>query len=127
MIVDLREPLQKETAAWLSRNFASEFAIITAHNPGARMAADDENTRRAAHLDERVAALQVTACRADGRSPHGAHRERGWAIALPLEYAREVGREFEQAAIFWFDGDAFWLMPLDTEARPERLPAEGKR
>jgi hypothetical protein len=64
------------------------------------------------------------ALRVDGVSPDGAHRERSVAVRLPKADVVALGRRYQQSAVFWFDGGAFWLLGAEAAAEPQRLPAE---
>ncbi len=47
------------------------------------------------------------------------------AIALPLEEGIELAGRYGRDFLFWFDGEAFWYMPVPESAGPRvRLPAE---
>ena len=121
--VDLRSPLTPTAVARLgSLGIGDQFAVVTPCNPQGRQASASENAMLVARLR---ADLLGTASRfvcADGISADGRHREAGFAIALPLEEAVRLARGLEQSALFWFDTEAFWLVPvLATETRT-RLP-----
>ena len=48
----------------------------------------------------------------------------GWPaflLLLVLSY-RYVPRRLEQLALFWFDGETFWLLPAEASQSPTRLP-----
>jgi len=57
-----------------------------------------------------------------GSSPDGAHRERGFAVWLERDDVVAIARRFEQSAIFWFDGGAFWLVGALVDAKARPLP-----
>jgi len=64
--------------------------------------------------------------RVDGLSLDRKRREQGFGVALELAEAIEVARAWEQEALFWFDGHAFWLVPVLSDGRAVRLPAGGR-
>jgi 2-dehydropantoate 2-reductase len=121
--VDLRARVAPETAERLrSLGLGATWAVITAHNPG-RIVERSENDRREQRLADAVMALGARFVRADGVSPDGSHREPGVAIALDQRGAIALASEFGQSAIFWFDGERFWLVPALVGDAQIRLPA----
>ena len=66
--------------------------------------------------------LGATVIPADGVSPDGMHREKGWVATIPLTQAKTLAKNYGQAAFFWFDGDQFWIMPALVQAEPIALP-----
>lgn len=125
IVVDLRQRLRPGMVETLRGLLGDRFAVITACNPEGRMVSAAENTRRMSRLDARVVELGAVAFRADGRSPDGSHRERGWAIPVSREEAIRLGREFEQLAVFWFDSGAFWLVQVGGDTVGTQLPIGG--
>lgn len=120
--VDLRERVDPSTGARLrDLGIGSSWATITAYNPG-RILEPSENERRARELDAIVMGLGVAYIAADGIQPDGSHREPGFAIALDQERAIALASEFGQSAIFWFDGESFWLVPALVGTAAIRLP-----
>jgi hypothetical protein len=123
--VDLRcavEPLLAQLLRALGLGAA--WAFVTAYNPG-RILTPEENAQRERELADAVRALGVPSLRADGVPPVAGHREPGVAIALPQEEAVELARRFGQSAIFWFDGQRFWLVPALVGDAPIGLPVLG--
>jgi hypothetical protein len=85
------------------------FAVLTAYNPRGTVVSADLNQRRAEELKQRLGSLTGSLVPVDGCSPDLLHREEGVAAELMLEDAREIAREFDQDAFFWFDGARFWI------------------
>lgn len=120
--VDLREPLQRSAVdALASLGLGRTWAVVTAYNPHGEPR-DEGNAARHARLTEAVERIGAPFARVDGRSPDASHREVGLAIALPQPEAVALAARFGQSAIFWFDGEAFWLVPAAAAAGPVRLP-----
>jgi uncharacterized protein DUF3293 len=120
--IDLRRPVSPAIARRLRElGLGDAWAVVTAHNPG-RIADPTENERRELELSAAVAASGVPCLRADGVSPDGAHREPGFAVALDQDRAVALASSFGQSAIFWFDGERFWLVPALVGDRPVELP-----
>jgi hypothetical protein len=123
--IDLRLPLGDEARARLARlGLDRPFAILTAFNPGGRVRSAARNAAASARLFAELRRLDPHARAATGESLDGAHREPGLAVRIPLDRARAIGRRYGQAAIFWFDGAAFWIHGAVTDAPAVRLPPE---
>jgi hypothetical protein len=119
---DLRSPLPTAQAAELRAiGLGDAWAVVTACNPG-RMLPDAENARRERELWRAAEQSGARFLRADGVNADGTEREVGVAIALDRDRSVALGAEFGQSAIFWFDGEAFWLDPVLVGDRPVRLP-----
>jgi hypothetical protein len=65
----------------------------------------EADARLAAELDK----LGLRRWRVTGRSPAGDHAEPGWGVACELSVARDIGQQFDQAAIFWVLDDVLWV------------------
>lgn len=105
--IDLRAGLRPPQRAFLRSLLASpQWAVVTAANPRGAVLDAATNARRHAALEALLRAGAVEFVRCDGRSADGAHVETGFAVSLPLEESLALAREFEQLAIYWFDGDA---------------------
>jgi len=122
--IDLRERLDPDDCRRLrDLGLGATFAVVTAANPRGLALGEAENHVRAELLDTEVVARGVRFLRADGVSPDGAHREVGVAVAMPLQAACELAARYEQSALFWFDGERFWIIPvLETSRAPVALP-----
>jgi hypothetical protein len=96
--------------------------VITACNPFGRIKGGRTNRRRTRALARRLAAAHLPTVPVDGRSPDARHVEPGFGVPLPLEDARALAREFGQTAIFWWDGEAFWLVQAWGGGERVRLP-----
>ncbi|HZH02564.1 MAG TPA: DUF3293 domain-containing protein [Myxococcaceae bacterium] len=133
--LDLRRELSEEAMERLrGLGFGKGCAVFTAENPEGRTPDDaaeaeeaerrkDRNARRRQTLREHLTERGIRFVEVDGVAPDGDHRERCVAVALPREQAQTLACEWQQLALFWFDGARFWLLPaeLDQPARP--LPA----
>jgi len=130
--VDLREPLDdRRRRALRELTQGTAFGVFTAENPAGENAEDaptereeerrdDRNERRTSRLEAELAASGVAFVAVDGVSPDGEYRERCVAARLPRAQSIALARRFEQLALFWFDGERFWLLPglADKEGRP---------
>ena len=61
--------------------------------------------------------MQVDCC-----SPDRSHCECSIAVTMPQREALDLAREMRQVAIFWFDGNRFWILGALVEADPLMLP-----
>jgi hypothetical protein len=110
--VDLRRPVDRTMLPF----DGSPFGVITACNPLGRVLSERENADRDAALHRRLDQLSYAYVRATGRSPDASHAERGFAVAAPREVLLALAEEFDQLAIFWFDGSSMWIWPVDGPA-----------
>jgi len=126
--VDLRSPLSEAVVAELQGlGLGGRFAVVTPCDPRGIRAGDDSNARRVAALR---ASLRRRGCRfvsVDGVSPDRTHGESGFAVDVPLEEAVKLARSLEQSALFWFDGEAFWVIPVLAAGEALRLPRGAER
>lgn len=132
--IDLREPMSRaQRDALRGAGLSASFAILTAENPwgenvedqpadGQERARKKENARRSSDLEAELAYQDICFRRVDGVAPDGEYREHLVAAVLDRERAVALARRLRQLAIFWFDGDSFWLVPAIAEKAPERLP-----
>ena len=111
--VDLREQLQRAQVDALRGLWpGGRFAVITPCNPRGSPVSEHANRARVDDLAARLVREGIPSCRADGVSPDGAHREPGFAVPLELDAAVGLAAEFEQSALFYFDGERFLLVPV---------------
>lgn len=121
--VDLREPVGKDVrTAMQGIGLSGPFAVLTAHDPRGRNEVTEVNQRRAAKLEERLASLHARFVAVDACSPDRSHCEDSVAAAIEQESAVRLAREFEQVAIFWFDGERFWIVGTMAGVDPVMLP-----
>lgn len=80
------------------------------------------NSARAAVLRDEVAALKVAHVDLDACSPDGSHCEDSIAVGIALEPLIAIANRYEQLAVFWFDGDVFWIEPVRSGNASLRLP-----
>jgi hypothetical protein len=125
--VDLRNPVTAHLRAELSAlGLNAQFAVITAHNPGGRTLSAIRNRWRNARLRVALAACRARVVPASGESRDGSHREQGFAAAMDRSDAVRLAQRFGQLAIYWFDGEHFWLDGVLAARPPERLPASSR-
>ncbi|HEY1952898.1 MAG TPA: DUF3293 domain-containing protein [Gemmatimonadaceae bacterium] len=121
--IDLREiPPQDSLKDLAAAGFGEPFAVLTAFDPRGENLPAAENDRRRRELDERLEAAGYRFAHVDACSPDGEHCECSVAVVIPQRGAIELARELEQVAIFWFDGQRFWILGAVVETDPLMLP-----
>jgi len=120
--IDLRQPIAPRAITRLGdAGLGEPFAVITACNPAGKLLDAEENARQTARFEALLRRIGIAFTRVDGCSPDRTHREPGFAVRLPLEDASALARRFGQDALFWFDGEGFWLV-VDGPDDPAPLP-----
>lgn len=108
-------------AALAAHGLTGAFSVITAQDPMGRTQPPEVNARLAAKLQAQVAALGVQFARVEACSPDRSHCEQSVAIVSARHEAVRLACEYDQLAIFWFDGDAFWIVPARSSKPAVRL------
>ncbi|MCE2791161.1 MAG: DUF3293 domain-containing protein [Planctomycetota bacterium] len=91
------------------------FAIITAWATTGERWSAAKNQAADQRLQTRLQGFGFWHWRITGYSPEDGHAEEGWAVKMPLDLARELGREFHQDAIYWVSDGECWV----TKCLPE--------
>jgi hypothetical protein len=121
--VDLGAPISEGTRrAFDALGLSDSFAVLTAHDPKGRDLDPGENRRRADVLEGELRRRGVNYIRVDACSPDGQHCERSVAAAMPRADAVALAALHQQVAIFWFDGERFWIVGVLAAADPIALP-----
>jgi hypothetical protein len=133
--IDLRLPVSAEIVDGLRRiGLDGPFGVFTAENPRGENVEDEESARQAEKREEvndrRTTTLERLLTRSgtpfvlvDGLAPDGDYREHCVAVLTSRSEVVHMAKRFEQLALFWFDGSAFWLVPAEIDQTPRRLPA----
>lgn len=123
LVLDVRAPIPKRKQQALNASvLGDEFAILTAYNPHGRDHSAADNADRDRRLRADLTARGLTWVRADGWAPDRSHREPGVAVVADRVTAQQIGREYEQSAIYWYADGVIWLVGALVEAAPEQLP-----
>ncbi len=86
--------------------FPRRWAIVTAHARTGTVRPFLEDACADTALAAEIDRLGLRRWRVTGRSDSGDHAEPGWGVDCDAARARDLGRQFDQAAIFWVvDGD----------------------
>lgn len=121
--IDLRMAAPDSALAALkAAGFGEPFAILTAFDPRGRDLSPAQNRMRERALDRRLTASGYPFVRVDCCSPDRSHCERSVAVTMPQREALTLARELEQVAIFWFDGQRFWILGAIVDTDPLMLP-----
>lgn len=121
--IDLRQPLSEpERLALATLGPSSKFGIVTAANPAGSPVDRAANERRHAALKQWTIEHGYVHRAATGSSPDGKHTEHGFVVWLERDDVVALARRFDQSAIFWFDGGAFWLVGALVDAKARQLP-----
>ena len=121
--VDLRLPVGDELRLLLTKlGLGGSFAIVTPFNPRGMHAPAWRNLGRSIRMRLMLRSRNLRHVPADGESLDTRHRERGFAIAIGRGDAAALARELEQLALYWFDGEAFWIDGALAVRAPQRLP-----
>lgn len=122
VVIDVRGHVAPETrAALAAHGLTGPFSVVTAQDPMGKTQSPDENARLAVKLQERVKSLGVPYARVDACSPDRSHCEASIAVVMARQDAVRLACEYDQLAIFWFDGDAFWIVPARSSKPAVRL------
>lgn len=122
--VDLRDPVSADVRAQLSAlGFERSFGVITASNPMGRTEPAAVNAELGAKLQRDLAAMERRFTSVEACSPDGSHCEHSFAVVLELQPLVALACQYDQLAIFWYDGEAFWILPARSSVRALRLPA----
>ena len=121
--VDLRVPLTPPVRDGLRAiGLDGKFAVLTAYNPQGETISPEANEARSQQLEAELTSAGEQFIRVDACSPDESHCECSVALAAPLDRAIAIAGRFEQVAIFWFDGDSFWIEGVLTGVKRMKLP-----
>ena len=121
--LDLRVSIgETELAALQEAGFEHTFGIVTAHDPMGVEQPHETNAMLAAKLEANVARMNAHHVEVDACTPDSSHCEQSMAVDIDLEAAVSLASRYNQLAIFWFDGAAFWIVPARSTKSRLRLP-----
>lgn len=124
--IDLARPVRTEQRAALAAlGLAGTFGLVTPCNPRGHVTDGSTNAARLRSFHQALRDTDTSWVRVDGLSPDRAHVEEGVALAWPVEALEALARAWDQSAIYWWDGEAFWVRGALTHAAPWRLPQGG--
>lgn len=121
--IDLRAtPSDATLVALKGVGLGQPFAIMTAYDPEGRNLGREENEKRKRRLDTRLTNDGYSFVDVDCCSPDGAHCEASVAVTMQRDDAIRLARDLQQVAIFWFDGERFWILGALVDTDPLMLP-----
>lgn len=121
--IDLRKvPSEDAIAALKAAGLDQPFAIMTAFDPRGENLSPAANEKRKQELDKRLHSSGYRFAKVNCCSPDRSHCECSVAVVMPQEKALDLARWMEQVAIFWFDGNRFWILGALAETDPLILP-----
>jgi hypothetical protein len=121
--VDLRVPIGAAARRALATlGLREPFAVLTAYDPQGRDLDPGENQRRADVLESELRQRGVNYVQVDACSPDGRHCECSVAVVIPRADAVALATRHQQVAIFWFDGERFWIVGAVPGSQPIALP-----
>jgi hypothetical protein len=111
----------EERAALAAHGLTGSFAVVTAQDPMGKTQPPEVNQALATKLQDHVRSLGVPYARVEACSPDRSHCEDSIALVLARDECVTLARDYDQLAIFWFDGDAFWIVPARSSKPAVRL------
>ena len=91
--------------------FPMRFGVITACNPHGRIVTEEQNAAATAKLLQHLIETEMALFPVTGCSPDSAHREPGFGITCEAPEIVELGRVWQQEAVFWVEGGIVHLVP----------------
>lgn len=121
--IDLARPIDAGARAVLhAAGLSGRFGLVTPCNPRGRRLSAAENAARWDRFVANLSAQGHAPVRVDGQSPDRQHVESGVALPWAREAVVALARDWDQSAIYWFDGDAFWVVGALTDTAGLKLP-----
>lgn len=121
--MDLRAtPSPAALSGLAAAGLGKPFAILTAYDPRGENLSAEQNEQRRKSLERRLNQAGHQFVNVDCCSPDRSHCECSVAVVMPQNDAIELARELEQVAIFWFDGQRFWILGAIVDTDPLMLP-----
>lgn len=101
----------------LSHSFS--FAIITAHNPLGCKLTSSQNRLLDRQLQQIIFNLNRPYRALVGAAPDLSHMEKSWAVFIEKEHALDLGRQFNQHAIYYVDKGKLLLIGCAESTKQE--------
>lgn len=118
-MIDLRVPVPPATKKALAAIGLDEpFAILTSFNPRGVVLGAEENSLRLAELEAGLRSSGIEYLVMDACSPDKSHCECSVAIKIERQRALDIAIRWEQIAIFWWDGERFWIFGAISPIEP---------
>ncbi|MCL1057528.1 DUF3293 domain-containing protein [Shewanella gelidimarina] len=119
----------QETQFLITQGLSSKisFAIITAHNPRGKALTPCQNRLLDRKLQQDILMLRQPYRAIVGASQDRKHMEKSWAVSTDKASAIELGRKFNQNAIYYVEDDKLQLVPCLLSAQETPLGAFSPR
>lgn len=98
---------------------AATFAIITAWNPESKRLSDIDNKQRNEALKEELTGLHMQTMWAGNRD--FSWKEESFAVAISRERAIELGKKYQQNAIYFIERERLFLLSCLEDATETEL------
>lgn len=120
-------PLYRKTWFRLDESIPmSTFAIVTPDNPDGEVVSPEANEQRCQDFEAQLESRGHRVIRLEAGSQDFSHKETSFAVEVTLANAIELGREFQQVAIFWIDSGELFLVDCETTEQ-ERVATWAER
>ena len=123
VMIDLRVRVEQPVKDGLKvLGLGSEFGVLTAYNPRGVDTPAEENERLNKEMEAELESSGDFFVELDACSPDKSHCECSVALVASRDRVIEIARRWQQIAIFWFDGEHFWIYGALSDANPIQLP-----
>jgi hypothetical protein len=95
------------------------FAIVTAHNPRGSILSPSQNRLLDRQLQSKIQQYNRPYRALIGAAADLSHMEKSWAVFIDKEQAVELGREFNQHAIYYVNRGLLSLIACFDTIKPE--------
>lgn len=101
---------------------AGEFVVFTAENPSGQGMRPEENEQRTKDLYTYLRNENIFYHTVDGYAPDMSVHEPSVAAAVSVDAGRQLGEKYGQLAVFWYDGQDFWVVEAKQDGGMQKLP-----
>ena len=95
------------------------FAVITAHNPASTLLTPSQNRLLDRQLLREIELLGIPYRALIGASPDLSHMEKSWAVFIDRSMALQLGKKFNQYAIYMVEQGEVSLVPCTLAGQTE--------
>jgi Protein of unknown function (DUF3293) len=113
----LKSAYRQTVFEYIPDDLPPDFWVVTAYNPCGKITASGDNIAADARLRASLEELGITPFRVIGLSPDEKHAEPGWGFPCAESTAIEIGRRFNQLAVFHFTVGRIDLVDCESGER----------
>ncbi|GGB54426.1 DUF3293 domain-containing protein [Shewanella inventionis] len=95
------------------------FAIVTAYNPSGLLLTPSQNRLLDRQLQSKIQQFNSPYRALIGAAPDLSHMEKSWAVFIDKEQALELGKAFNQHAIYYVEQGLLSLVACNDSKMPE--------